>query len=217
MRTFFRKQWHNHRQRFAVIITAFFLLAGFVQAALGLDYVLKLTPVILAIIVSIAVSFWDVPVKAKIRSSAIIIVGSLIIEIVGVKTGLLFGDYEYGKVLGFTVLGAPLTIGLTWLLVTLSAWHIASINKYPLWQKFLLAGVLVVMFDLNLEQFASAYGLWSWQGGVIPLYNYICWFVVAQLWFFVFHKFAPKFEPSQYVVSALPLMAIFFWLMLVIS
>lgn len=217
MKAFFRNQWHAHRQRLAVIITAFFLIAGFVQAALGLSYVLKLTPVILAIIASIAVAFWDAPVKAKIRASAIIVIGSLIVEIIGVKTGLLFGDYEYGKVLGFTVLGAPLTIGLTWLLVSLSAWHIATINKYPLWQKFLLGGVLVVMFDLILEQFATAYGLWSWQGGTIPLYNYVCWFMVAQVWFFVFHKFAPKTEPSLYAVSALPLMAIFFWLMLAIA
>lgn len=217
MYTFFRKQWHNHRQRLAVIITAFFLFAGFVQAAFGLDYVLKLTPVILAIIVSIAVGFWDAPVRAKLQASAVIVIGSLIIEIIGVKTGLLFGDYEYGKVLGFTVFGAPATIGLTWLLVCLSAWHIVALNKYQLWQKFLLAGVLVLMFDLILEQFATAYGLWSWQGGVIPLYNYVCWFLVAQLWFFVLYKFAPKFEPSLYAVSVLPLMAIFFWLMLVIA
>lgn len=217
MKAFFRKQWHNHRQRLAVVITAFFLIAGFVQAALGLSYVLRLTPVILAVIASVAVSFWDAPVKSKIQASTIVIFGSLLIEIIGVKTGLLFGDYEYGRVLGFTVFGAPLTIGLTWLLVCLSAWHIVAINKSPVWQKFLLGGVLVVMFDLILEQFATAYGLWSWQGGKIPLYNYVCWFLVAQIWFFVFHKFAPKFEPSLYVVSTLPLMAVFFWLMLVVA
>jgi putative membrane protein len=198
-------------------VLAFFLLAGVLQAAFGLGYVLKLTPVLLAIIACTAVLFWDAPVKAKLWASAIIVFGSFVIELIGVQTGMLFGDYSYGKLLGFTMFGVPVTIGLTWFIVCFSAWNIVSLNTSSLLKKLLLGGVLVVMFDLILEQFAVTYGLWAWQGGVIPLYNYICWFVISLLWFFVFYKLSPKSGPSLFAVYTLPLMAGFFWLMLIIA
>jgi putative membrane protein len=212
-----RKFITHNPQQVAVGIVAFFLVIGVLQAAFGLSYVLRLTPVLLTIIACTAVIFWDAPVKAKIWASAIIIFGSYLVELIGVQTGMLFGDYSYGKLLGFTVFGVPITIGITWLIVCLSAWNIVSLNTSSLLRKYLLGGVLVVMFDLILEQFAVAYSLWSWQGGNIPLYNYISWFAVSMIWFFVIHKFAPKAEPSIFAIYILPLMAAFFWLMLLIS
>lgn len=217
MKQFFEKQWRYNRQRLFVVVLAFFLFTGFLQAMFGLEYVLRLTPIMLTIVACTSVVFWDASIKAKLWASGIVVAGTFIIELIGVQTGLIFGDYAYGKLLGLTIFGAPITIGITWLLVTLSAWHIVALNTKPLLQRFLLGGVLVVMFDLILEQFAVAYGLWSWQGGVIPLYNYLCWFIVTMLCFFVYHKLAPKVEPSLFIVCVLPLMALFFWLMLVIA
>jgi putative membrane protein len=207
---------HNPQQ-FAVFAAAFFLVLGGVQAALGLDYVLKLTPILLTLLASLAVVFWDAPVKTKLWASAIIITGGFVIEAIGVHTGLIFGDYSYGKLLGLTVFGVPITIGVTWLLVTYSAWNIVSLSISSLVRKFLLGGLLVVMFDLILEQFAISYSLWAWQGGIVPLYNYICWFVVSQLCFMVYRILTPKAEPSIFAVYVLPLMAAFFWFMLIIA
>lgn len=208
---------HNYPQQVAVGVLGFFLFAGFVQAALGLSYVYKLTPIIITAAVCAALVFWEAPLKAKLIASASIVVGGYFVELIGVQTGLVFGDYNYGKVLGFTIFGVPLTIGITWLMVTLSAWNIVNINKYSLLQRFLLGGVLVVMFDLLLEQFAAAYGLWAWYGANIPLYNYLCWFILSLVCFYIFHKLTPKIQPSFFAICLLPLMAIFFWLMLLIA
>ena len=38
-------------------------------------------------------------------------------EVAGVNTGLLFGDYSYGKVLGFQWLQVPLLIGVNWFII----------------------------------------------------------------------------------------------------
>src|SRR5689334_22296373 len=38
----------------------------------------------------------------------------LITEITGANTGLLFGRYEYGNVLGIKIFGVPLLIGVNW-------------------------------------------------------------------------------------------------------
>lgn len=212
-----KKYLKDNPQQVAIGVLAFLLLAGVIQAAFGLSYVIKVTPIILTAAVCAALVFWESPVRSKLWASAIIFFGSFLFELIGVHTGLLFGNYSYSKLLGFTIFGVPVTIGITWLLVSLSTWHIVLLNTKSLAQRLLLGGVLAVMFDLILEQFASAYGLWAWQGSSIPLYNYICWFIVSLVWFYVLYKLTPKTTPSLYIVSIMPLMAIFFWLMLLIA
>ena len=39
------------------------------------------------------------------------------VELVGTKTGMLFGDYSYGKVLGPALQGVPLIIGINWFIM----------------------------------------------------------------------------------------------------
>jgi bisanhydrobacterioruberin hydratase len=41
----------------------------------------------------------------------------IVVEIIGVNTQLLFGDYSYGKVLGYQVSKVPVIIGINWFLV----------------------------------------------------------------------------------------------------
>ena len=33
--------------------------------------------------------------------------------------------------------------------------------------------------DLIMEPVAIANQFWSWEGGDVPLYNYVCWFLIA--------------------------------------
>ena len=44
-----------------------------------------------------------------------IFIAGIIIEIIGVNTGLIFGNYSYGKGLGIKIWGTPLLIGINWL------------------------------------------------------------------------------------------------------
>ena len=39
------------------------------------------------------------------------------LNITGANTGLIFGNYTYGNILGMKVLGVPLIIGLNWFIV----------------------------------------------------------------------------------------------------
>lgn len=206
--------WAKYPQQILLGITSFLFLAGVIQYGLGLSYVLRLTPVFLSLIAAITIIVWEAAPRTKVALAAIIVFMGYIIELIGVHTGFLFGNYSYGSALGFRLWGVPITIGLTWLLVTLSAWQIVQYGKLNIYQKFLLAGLLVVMFDLILEQFAVAYGLWAWKGGEIPLYNYVCWFGISMLAFALYNKYTKKSPPSLYIVFVLPVMASFFWLML---
>ena len=102
-------------------------------------------------------------------------------EVAGVATGLVFGRYSYGSVLGPKLLGVPLVIGLNWPLVILGAVSLtARLVRSPL-AAALLAGALTAGFDWVLEPFAVSAGYWTWQGGSIPARNYIAWFAISSL------------------------------------
>ena len=208
--------WSEYRQQTLIAIVAFFLLAGVVQYALGLTYVLSLTPVVIGILAALTVWFWDAPAKNRVYLAVTAIIIGMIVEIIGVNSGLIFGNYSYGPLLGLKIFGVPLLIGITWLLVTLSAWQIVSFSNLGKFAKIIVASGLVVMFDLVLEQFATAYSLWAWQDAVIPLKNYITWFVVGAVIVTLYEYFAKQKLPSIIGAAMLPLMALFFWLMLIV-
>lgn len=103
----------------------------------------------------------------------------LTIEITGEATGLIFGSYYYGNVLGFKVFGVPLIIGFNWLLIILSSYAIASSisgNKIFL---LLLTPAFAVIMDLLMEPVAVKLGFWIWENNIIPFQNFAAWFIIS--------------------------------------
>lgn len=106
-------------------------------------------------------------------------VSTFILEVVGVKTGLIFGSYTYGNVLGPQLMDVPVLIGINWALIILGAILIsAKLTKHKILRP-LLAGLFAVTFDLVLEPVAIKLNYWNWEGGNIPVQNYIAWFVIG--------------------------------------
>ncbi len=101
------------------------------------------------------------------------------LEVIGVKTGYVFGNYYYGDVLGLKLFDVPLIIGFNWVLIILGAIGLANrIHQSPL-QIALLTGTFAVLFDLMMEPVAIKLGYWNWEKGLIPLENYYSWFGIA--------------------------------------
>jgi uncharacterized membrane protein len=121
------------------------------------------------------------------------------IELLGVKTGLIFGHYHYGNTLGFKVLDVPIVIGFNWLLLVLSTGSLVAKLRIPkLAQAALGAGIMTVL-DVLIEPIAMKLGFWHWEGGVIPLQNFGAWFLIA---FFLHLAFAYlHFEKSNPVAG----------------
>ena len=119
-------------------------------------------------------------VKPRAKFSLTLLV-TFLLEAIGVKTGLIFGNYSYGNVLGPKLLSVPLLIGVNWALIILGATIIAaSITKNKIILPS-LAGFLAVTFDFVLEPVALGLNYWSWEGGNIPIQNYLAWFVIGTL------------------------------------
>ncbi len=151
-------------------------------------------------------------------------------EIIGVKTARLFGEYQYGNVLGFKVMGVPLIIGINWFVIiyccgisihTLLMKAISRIaldsGKKPMSLKALSViidgATLAVFFDWVMEPVAIKLGFWQWgEGGAVPLFNYFSWFLVSILLLAVFHfcKFSRK---NKFAVNLLLIQLMFFLLL----
>lgn len=124
-----------------------------------------------------------------------------IAELIGTKTGLLFGNYSYGENLGIKISGVPLVIGINWgILVVTSA---SIINRFNLpWQvKVVLSSLLMTSLDVLMEPVAIKSDYWQWSGGEIPFYNYFCWFMVSLPLHFLYFKY--RIVKSNKVYDAL--------------
>lgn len=112
---------------------------------------------------------------------AVFVLG-FIIEAFGVNTGIIFGDYSYGKSLGPKLFGTPVIIGWNWLMLVYCTTRIASgmtANRYFI---SFLATVLMVIYDMALESPAGILDMWNWDWSNVPMQNFLAWFIIA--WIF---------------------------------
>jgi putative membrane protein len=102
-----------------------------------------------------------------------------LIEVIGVKTGLVFGKYSYGDGLGIKLLEVPLIISINWAMLICAGIRIISgifANKITV---LLVAAFLVTLIDLLIEQVAPKLDFWQFEGGLPGLHNYFGWIGVA--------------------------------------
>ncbi|PKH66266.1 hypothetical protein CXF59_09830 [Flavobacterium sp. ALD4] len=121
-----------------------------------------------------------------------------IIEVVGVKTGLIFGKYSYGNGLGYKFLNVPLVISINWAMLIFAGIIVVSrifANKITV---LLVAALLVTLIDLIIEQVAPKLDFWQFEGGLPGLQNYLSWTGVA---FFTSYFFYPTIIKGNRTVS----------------
>jgi len=112
-----------------------------------------------------------------------------ITEVVGVSTHLIFGNYSYGTGLGIKLFNTPLLIGINWALLVYFTACIFQKVKINNGLKLLGASLLMLFYDIILEQVAPNIDMWSWYNNRIPLQNYIAWFILAFLFQLLVYKF----------------------------
>ncbi|PKL13502.1 MAG: hypothetical protein CVV50_03390, partial [Spirochaetae bacterium HGW-Spirochaetae-6] len=104
---------------------------------------------------------------------------TLAAEIIGVATGKVFGVYSYGPTLGPQVLGVPWIIGLNWSLILAGGLALSTRLTPNRYLQILLTGFFAVAIDFFIEPVAIRLDYWHWANSVIPLQNYLAWFILA--------------------------------------
>jgi len=143
------------------------------------DWFLPLTP--LNMLVCLGIIVWNIP-DVHWRDVALLGVPFLlgmIAEILGVNYGLIFGSYAYGSNLGWKVLGVPLTIGINWTILVFITASIAHKWTKNVFLGSAMASGMMVLLDLLIEAVAPEFDFWEFNGGEVPLQNYVGWFAVA--------------------------------------
>lgn len=154
----------------------------------------------------------------------------IIVEIIGTSTGYLFGNYQYGTVLGPGFKNVPWIIGVNWFIIIYCcgvAVHTllskisektGELTGQPLKKLKVLSIVvdgatLAVFLDWLIEPVAVKLGYWTWLGdGEIPMLNYISWFVISMFLLAVFHLL-PIQKQNKFALHLLFIQAMFFLLL----
>lgn len=143
------------------------------------DLFLRLTP--LNLLLSLGLFIWannDFSIQFY-KVMAILFALGFLVEVIGVSTGVLFGEYTYGATLGFKLFETPLMIGVNWILLSLASFGLSSFFLKKQLPIILLSSLLMVLMDVLIEPIAISLDFWTWALGDIPLQNYIMWFFVS--------------------------------------
>lgn len=128
----------------------------------------------------------------------------LIVEMVGVETGMLFGKYHYGEGLGPKVLEVPWIIGVNWFLLTATCLGVLAPYVKNRWLLMIVAALGTVLLDYIIEPVAINLDYWSWDNIDVPFRNYVMWFLSAFFiqWFYSLLDFKPDQKMSIGVLLA---------------
>lgn len=128
----------------------------------------------------------------------VIFAGGFAVEYIGVHTGILFGNYEYGAALGPKWGDIPLVIGVNWFCIVLASSSLLYSLRVHIVLKAIFAGILCTAMDVLLEPVAIKLDFWDWEGGAIPIWNYVCWFGFASFFSFVYYTLGKsRNKPAQ--------------------
>jgi bisanhydrobacterioruberin hydratase len=217
------------KTQIATAIAILFHTIGFVGMFVSKDFFVTTTALNLLLMLGLLIY-----TQKKINTAFIIFFilcfsTGIAVEIIGTSTGYLFGQYEYGTMLGPVIKNVPLVIGVNWFIIM----YCCGVAVHTVIEKLsnrleIVTGerpkaiklvsiisdgaMLAVIFDWIMEPASIKLGFWKWLGdGEIPAFNYLTWFGIST---FIMVAFAfLKFEKQNiFAVHLLMIMAMFFML-----
>ena len=156
-----------------------------ISGALGIlygnrEFFLQTTPINLFFTLVLLFVNLKSPDRGMAKAAILAFSLGMLVEILGVNFGLIFGTYSYGENLGVKIFGVPILIGANWVMLSFITGAMGdalfSSNK-----RFaaVSAAFLMVLIDLVIEPVAPIFDYWTFSDAVAPLSNYIGWFLVA--------------------------------------
>jgi putative membrane protein len=159
------------------------------------DLFIPLTPFNLALTCLLFLAYYPYKEKDFIRYCIFLFAAGFAVEMIGVQTGKIFGQYYYGYALGYKLKHVPLMIGVNWVILILATQTIAYKFSNKLYITASIGAALMVLLDILIEPVASKFQFWHWYQNTIPLQNFIAWFIIS----FFFHGVGAvlKFEKEN--------------------
>ena len=162
------------------LLIAFYLfgIVGILANYQTIDF-LSLTPLNLIVNLFLLLINHQNGTKRQWLLFAFIAIFGFFVEVIGVNTGYIFGDYVYESTLGWKLFNTPLIIGINWLMLSYSVvYTFCRLVKHKIITAFFGACVLLLL-DILIEPVAMNYGFWTWNNNMVPLKNYVAWFCIS--------------------------------------
>lgn len=194
----------NRTQRSIFFLTCVYIVGTFgICAEVSREQILLLTPINLLFTTGMYLWSNEGFEKPLLRASITVALIGFFVEVAGVKTGVLFGSYYYGPTLGPHILEVPPTMGVNWVLLSLSSFGIFFHLKWNKYLKMILAAALMVGLDYFIEPVAMGLDFWQWEGDIVPFKNYVMWFSTAAIIQYILYRILPDInqKTSLFVFS----------------
>lgn len=205
-----------NRQKLVILLLLIFYLVGTVGLSFPNDEVralfLSLTPFNLLLTLGLMVYAYGKPDRSIVLAFLASFLVGFSVELAGVHTGLLFGNYWYGDVLGWKIFEVPVLIGVNWFILAMAAYWVIPDNLSNWFVKSLLGAALMTALDYLIEPVAMELDFWNWEQDQVPLRNYFMWFVTGAGIEMLLHHIKP--QRKQTIGYALMGVQAFFFLTL---
>lgn len=128
-----------------------------------------------------------------------------ITEVLGVNFGLVYGSYSYGENLGLKIFEVPLIICLNWCLLTIVSADVGKLITRNKGLRILSGALLMILLDFLIEISAPRFDFWVFKDGIVPLKNYVGWFLVASIshWWYQSFKINTNSKISYQIMTCL--------------
>ena len=177
--------WDNllkYKVHIAIGILWLFHISAIIGISLGhLNWFVQKTPLNLSLSLLLFILIFPLNTLKKGIAFILFFAGGMFAEWLGVNYGILFGEYEYGHNFGPKLDGVPYLIGVYWALLTFVTASILDYTRLSTVVKIILAAGLMVLLDFFMEQSAPVFDFWTFDEKIVPLENYVTWFVIAFL------------------------------------
>jgi putative membrane protein len=140
---------------------------------------LSLTPLNLLISATILLVNHEKWTRQQITIFVLIAALGFGVEVLGVKTEVIFGSYFYEDTLGWKLFDTSLIIGLNWLMLSYYAVYSFASRISNIFLLSLISSFVLVGLDVLIEPIAIKYDFWEWRTSEIPLQNFIAWWLLA--------------------------------------
>ncbi len=173
-------KWMNDRFNHSLFLLVVIYAVGIVTTLAGYaDNLMKLTAYNLLFATALLIYNAKATNNAYVLWFLLIGLSGYLIELAGILTGLIFGEYAYGDGLGIKLFDVPLMIGVNWSVLVFASAALVDKIKIRIWMKAALAATMMVLYDFLLEPVAIRFDFWTWSGTDVPVQNYIAWWIIA--------------------------------------
>ena len=191
--------------RYLAVVTVISAVLIILNVLLGMRIPFRVEFLLGYVVASLVFVVWHAVLTKGWRRSLVMFVLSFIVaftaEALGVNFGLVFGNYYYTKILGFSLFGVPLLAALAWEPIVYAAFCLSdmlsqrlvstlpqSLRKSNYIWIAAIGAFATTAWDMMIDPIAVSQGWWIWEGGGpyvpyvangVPIQNFIGWLGVA--------------------------------------